>query len=170
MPLTSIVTIVLRLFSVSWFLQGFFLLSSALRDVARFWGLSGNYWMLVPPTVFLVGAIFLFMWSKLLARMVTPHLNPEVAISSLTQYDLYCFAFTFLGLYFALSSIADTLNWLHYFLSTMRDTHEGNPQRADAFYDLSRPLITLFAGGACLLFAPRCARKLTDSQRKHDNA
>ena len=170
MPLTSIVTIVLRLFALNWLLQGAFLLSSATTDFVHSNSFFSEYWRLAPLAGLVVAGILLFFWSHLLARIVTPRPHQDVAFGSLTQYDLYCFAFTFLGLYFALSSIANTLNWLHYFLLVMRDTHENNPQRSSAFYEVTRPLITLIAGCACLLFAPRCARKLTDVQNKHNTA
>ena len=51
-----------------------------------------------------------------------------------------------------------------------RDTNDGDPKRSDAFYQITRPLITLLAGGASLSLAPRLARKLTDIQRKNEVA
>jgi len=168
MPLSSIVTIVIRLFALNWIVGGIITFASLVREITRYWSTSPNYWGLLYPAVMLAIGVLFFMWSQLVARIVTPRSNPEVNLGGLTQYDLYCFAFTFLGLYFVLSSIAETLNWLHYSFLVVRDTHEGNPQRADSFYQLTRPLITLLAGGASLMFAPRFARKLTSVQLKND--
>jgi len=166
MPLTAIVTIVLRLFSLNWILQGFFWMSSAGADFVHSRTLSTEYWRLAPLVGLVVAGILLFLWSTLVARIVTPRPNPEIVLGELTQYDLYCFAFTFLGLYFVLSSVADTLNWLHYSFMVARDTNDGDPKRADALYQITRPLITLLAGGASVFLAPRFARKLTECQRK----
>jgi len=168
MPLSSIVTVILRLFAVHWFLQGIISFVSIVKELSRAWGFQAGYWALLYPAVLLALSIGLFLWSKLLARIVTPRPDPEVALGGLTQYDLYCFAFTFLGLYFVLSSIADTLNWLHYGFMVARGTNDGDAKRADALYQITRPLITLLAGGVSLCLASRLAHRLTAIQRKND--
>ena len=168
MPLTSIVTVVLRLFAIDWFLKGVILLPQAIGTLGSNWPGQPNYLLLGQPAVYLVFAIGLFWWSHLLGRIVTPRSVPEIQLGGLTIYDLYCFAFTFLGLYFALSSVAETLNWLHYYLTLLKDTPAGNLERAQGFYGLTQPLITFLAGLSCLLFAPRLARKLSQMQRNAD--
>jgi len=170
MPLTSIVTIVLRLFSLSWLVQGITMFASAAAAMTPHSSAHPNYWNYAAALLLCLAALGLFVLSHPIARIVTPPPNPEISLGGLSQYDLYCFAFTFLGLYFVLSSIADSLNWLHYFFVVARTTHENDPQRETAFYRLARPLTTLVAGGATLLFAPRCARKLTAIQRNHEAA
>jgi hypothetical protein len=168
MPLSSIVTVVLRLFAVNWFVQGILTFVSIVREVSRAWSFHADYWALLYPAIMLVLSVGLFLWSKLLARIVTPRPDPEIVAGGLTQYDLYCFAFTFLGLYFVLSSIADTLNWLHYGFMVARETNGGDAKRADALYQITRPLITFLAGGASLCLASRLARRLTAIQRKNE--
>jgi hypothetical protein len=168
MPLNVIVTIVLRLFAVDWFIKAIILLPPALQSASASWPGTPNYVLLVSPGLYLVFAIGLFWWSHLLGRNVTPRPVPEIQFSGLSIYDLYCFAITFLGLYFALSSFASTLNWIHYYFTVLRDTPPESPSRENAFYGLIEPLITFIAGLACLLFAPRFARKLASIQRKAD--
>ena len=169
MPLSSIVIIVLRLFSLNWLLHAIYTLSFAFQDSDRYRYPTG-YLQFLPPGVMLAAAFGLLYWAKTLARVMSPRPDPTISLGGITQYDLYCFAFTFLGLYFVLSSFADTLNSLHYTFTVMRDTHEGNPQRPDAFYELTRPLITLVFGCLSMLFSSRCAKKLTEIQRKNEVA
>jgi hypothetical protein len=168
MPLNSIVTIVLRLFSLHWLIQGIVLLPQVIQATRDSWPYSPSFIMFAQPTVLLVLAIGLFWWSHLLGRIVTPRPVPEVQLGGLSVYDLYSFTFTFLGLYFALTSVAGTLNWLHYYLTLLKDTPAGNLERDYGFYSLTQPLITFLAGLACLLFAPRFARKLASLQRNAD--
>lgn len=167
MPLSSIVTIVLRLFAIRWIVQGVVSLCSVAREFFNSWG-PMSYSHFYVPLSYIVVALLLFMWSHVVARVVTPRTNSEVTLGTLTQYDLYCFAFTFLGLYSALNSFADTLNWIHYFVVGAREPIERNALSARNFYEFTHQLVTLLAGGAFLLFAPRCARKLTALQKRQE--
>jgi len=168
MPLSSIVTIVLRLFSFLWFVQSIGMFASVAARTAPYLSSHISYWNYVDPVLLLFAAIAVFLFSQPIARILTPPPNPELSLGGLSQYDLYCFAFTFLGLYFVLSSIGSTLNHLHYFILTSRTTQENDPERARNFYLFTQPLITLLVGGVSLGFASRCARKLTVIQRKHE--
>lgn len=169
MPLTSIVTVVLRLYAIVWFLSGLISLASGARDSFRSWSSLG-FSSYVIPISYLVVAFLIFMWSHVLARMVTPKSNSEVATGGLTLFDLYCFAFTITGLYFVLSSFADALNWIHYAVMVEREPGVPEQQMGPGFYELTRHLVTIAGGGACLVFAPRFARKLTSFQNKQDAA
>jgi hypothetical protein len=170
MPLNSIVTIVLRLFAVDLLIKALILLPAAIHSASAPWPNETNFLGFGAPIVFLVFAIGLFCWSHLLGRIVTPRSAPEVQLGGLSLYDLYCFAFTFLGLYLALTNVARTLNWLHYYLTLVSDTQAGDQNREQGFYGLAEPLITFLAGLACLLFAPRFARKLASLQCHTDPA
>ena len=170
MPLSSILIIVLRLFSLVWLVQGVAMFATATAAVVQYPSGHRYYWGYAAPVLELVIAAVTFILSARIARLVTPPPDPSVSLGGLSQFDLYCFAFTFLGLYFVLSSIANALNWLHYFLVLAGSTPERDPQRQTSFYQLTAPLITLIAGGASLLFAPRCARKLTQIQRRNEVA
>jgi len=168
MPLTALVTVVLRMYSLVWFLAGLGMFVSSYQSASNYSPHGGSWMVYLGPALEWAIAIALFFLSQPIARIVTPPPNPEVQLGGLTQHDLYCFAFTFLGLYFFLSSIGDTLNWLHYFLLVARDTQDFEPKRRDAFYTLSRPLITLVIGAATILFSSRLARKLIAFQRKSE--
>jgi hypothetical protein len=88
----------------------------------------------------------------------------------LTRYDLYCFAFVFLGLYFVLSSTGQAINWTYYFAVTARDTPQNDPERLSSFYRLTQNLIPVVAGSVCIATASRFAKKLTVAQRNYEEA
>ncbi len=164
MPLISIVTILLRLFSLSWFVQGavMFATVAAARVTFR----SQNIMVFASPSFLVLLAILVFLFSQAIARLVTPAANDMVALGGIAPFALYCFALTFLGLYFILSSVGSALTHLHYYMLVARITHDNDPNRETSFYELAQPLITLAAGAACTLFAPRIARTLCAFQRK----
>jgi len=168
MPLTSIVSIVLRLFSLSWLVQGAFNTAGAAAMTIPYGSPSGSYWAYGAPAIYLVAAVITWLLAPTIARLVAPQPDVAVGIGGLTRYDLYCFAFVFLGLYFVLSSLGNAINWLHYYLFLAKAIPTGNPQRETSFYQLTQPLITLFAGSVCVALSSRLARKLTDAQRKDD--
>ncbi len=163
MPLPSIVTIVLRLFSLYWVVQGIIMFVS---EIARgSFGLMG-LWSCAAPGALLVTAVLMFLFSKPLAHFISPRTSLEFSPGGLSLVDLYCFSFVFLGLFFVLCSFANTVNWLHYFFLVMRDSPTHDPHRSDNFYQLTQPLITLVAGGASMWFARRLALRLADIQEK----
>jgi hypothetical protein len=115
--------------------------------------------------LFVAVAVGTWLLAPALARLVTPRPDSTVSVGGLTRYDLYCFAFVFLGLYFFLSSVGNTINWLHAYAFLASNA----PQvPRNSFYELTRALITCVAGGVCIVFASRLAKKLTDSQRKYE--
>ncbi len=170
MPLTAIVTIVLRIFSLLWLVDGILQFINVAQMPSHFPERHVSILVIAVPLIYLACAFFTFLFSHPIARIVTPPPNAEVNLGTLTRYDLYCFAFTFLGLYFFLSSIADALNWLHIYIITAQHTHEPDPQRSQTFYRLTRPLITALVGLATLVLAPRLAHKLTTVQQKQSAA
>jgi len=169
MPLTGIVTIVLRIFSLVWLVNGIVQLVSLTQLTMPFETRHMSIWVFSVPLAYLVWALIVFVLSHPIARFVTPPPNAEVNFGTLTRYDLYCFAFTFLGLYFVLSSFGEAFNWLHYYIVTAQQkTPLGGEKHAASFYQLTRPLLTLGAGLVALVLAPRLARKLTAVQAKQD--
>jgi hypothetical protein len=171
MPLTGIVTIVLRIFSLLWLVNAIVQFVSLAHVAAPFETRHTSIWIYAVPIAYLLCAFFVFVLSHPIARLVTPPPNAEMNLATLTRYDLYCFAFTFLGLHFFLSSFGESLNRLHYYVITAQlTTHEGIEKHAASFYPLTRPLLTLVAGLATLLLAPRLARKLTTLQQKQEPA
>jgi hypothetical protein len=165
MPLTGIVTIVFRIYSLIWLVDGIIRL---LTVVSTSQSSHTIHVLFLEPAIFILGALVVFTLSQPIAGIVTPPPNAEVNVGRLSNYDLYCFAFTFLGLNFVLSSVASMINAIHYYFVVVHSTHDGDQKQADSFYRMTRPLLTMAAGFISLLFAPRFARKLAAVQRKYD--
>ena len=164
MPLTSIVVICLRIFSLNWLIYGLIQLIGTFPAARRFGEFPIDYSILMVALVPLVGGLLIWMWSRTIARMVTPRPDSEVHLGGLTLQDLYCFAFTFLGLYFVLSAIPSLINWLHFTLMQARN-EPASPEDRRYFYDVSHHILTFIAGGFCLGLAPRFAKKLASAHR-----
>ncbi len=160
MPLTSIVAVVLRAFSVLWLIQGLAALASVLAVLESSPLAGSNLLMCAAPALLLLAAVFTFVFARPFAGVLTPQPDSTVQLGGLSPYDLYCFAFTLVGLYFVLSSLGSVLNWLHYYAMIGRTIPEGDPTRESHLYQFTQPLVTLLAGGVSLLFASSAARKL----------
>jgi hypothetical protein len=167
MPLNSVVAIVLRLFSVSWLVQGvsgLILMAAALAPLPSPYS---NPWNYVGHVFFVAVAVATWLLAPAIARFVTPRPDSTVNVGGLTRYDLYSFAFVFLGLYFVLSSVGNAINWLHAYTFLAMNAPQA-PR--NSFYGLTQALITCVAGGICIVFASPLAKKLTDAQRKYEVA
>jgi len=170
MTLSSVVAIVLRLFNVSWLVQGVTGLTAMAAALAPLPSPYSNPWNYAGQVFFVAVAVATWLLAPALARLVTPRPDSSIDVGGLTRYDLYCFAFVFLGLYFILSSVANSINWLHYYLVLPKNSSEADFQRQTSFYQLTQPLITLVAGGICMSLSSRLSKKLTDAQRKYEAA
>ncbi|CAN5401241.1 hypothetical protein BH09VER1_BH09VER1_09120 [soil metagenome] len=168
MPLNSIAVIVLRLFALNWLLHDIGLWALAVQQ-----SLSGSrppYLLaafFLPALLLLVASAILWLLAPRIARLVSPSPDAAVALSSLTRYDLYCFGFVFLGLYFVLSSFAEVINWTHYFATVAHNAKVPDQElQKQNFYQLTRPGLT-FVGGLISLFgASRWAKKLVRREEK----
>jgi hypothetical protein len=158
MPLHSLVIIVIRLFAISWFVQGLATLVSYLSlgvgGGGRFW----NIQLLVPASLLLL-AVWGWILAPNLGRGVTRGCEGSLSISGLTLEDLYTFAFVFLGLYYFLGSIAPVINWLHYF-SMVNEFHNPTLEEKRSVYQLSGPLITMVVGLGAIMLARRVAKPI----------
>jgi hypothetical protein len=165
MPLSSIVVIVVRLFVLNWVLHALNLAAGVFASQRPPQHSVGSVLVLYSPAVFLiiVGAI-LWRLAPAVARLVSRGFDSTVSVGSLSRADLYSFGFVFLGLFFILSSIADVINWFHYF-TVAPDDPRRDPQIQD-FYGLTRPCLTLAAGLVSLLGAPRWTKKLLSHDEK----
>ncbi len=168
MSLKNIVVILLRLFSLYWLVSSISMFASVAATMMPYHSTHPNFWNYAAPVFLLILAVVVFLLALPIARFVTPPSNDKLSLGSLSLYELYCFSFTFLGLYFVLFSIANTFNWLHYFLLVSHCSNGSDPLQFASFYKLTGPLITLISGGLVLLFAPRCARKLSKIQHRYD--
>jgi hypothetical protein len=167
MPLSNIVTVVLRLFAIQMFVQSLSLTFSVAATFAYAVSWPGGYYFRYLPGVALFVLAFLeWLLAPVISRLVTRKFDSVVSIGGLSREDLYCFAFVFLGLYFVLVSVAPTVNWFHYFLTVTSEAAGPYQQARKSFYDLSSHLITLLAGFFVLLRARQCAQKLLRMEQR----
>ena len=159
MPLRAIVVIVLRLFAIQTFLSAIDLALKTAAWLAKRPSSPDAYWSYVAAGGLVVFATLEWVLAPPISRLVTRGHDVEVSVAPLTRADLYSFAFVFLGLYFILSSIAPSLNWLHYFFAV------STAQDDSSFYDLATPLIQLITGIFALVFARRWVSKLMYAER-----
>jgi hypothetical protein len=158
MPLSSIVRIVVRLFALNWGLHALNLILSVAALPPQRPDSNGLIYYLAGVGL-LLAAVGLWFLAPLIARLVVRPADTSVHLGGLTRSDLYSFAFVFLGLYFILSSIADVIDWVHFFTAISHDDPRNDPSIQN-FYDLTRPCLTLVAGLVSLLGAPRWTKKL----------
>jgi hypothetical protein len=167
MPLSSIVVIVIRLFALNWLLTAIPLfLSAAATPLPHERGLSVVLMPYAPSVLLLIFAAGLWILTSTVARFVSRGVDTSMSIGSLSRFDLYSFAFVFLGLFFILSSFADVINWIHYFATVPREDPRHD-QRVRDLYQLTRPCLTLALGLVSLLGAPRWTRKLVAYDQKN---
>jgi hypothetical protein len=165
MLISTIVLIILRLFSVQWLVFG---LSTSAVALAILPELSGQESILpiLPNLVSGVGmlacSIVTWLVAPPLARFIAGKYDTTMSVSGLSLFDLYAFAFVFLGLYFVLKSVANFLYWFQFSLWIAASHGDSDPQRKQALSEFVRPLITLVAGLVCMFSGKRWARKLCD--------
>jgi len=169
MLVSLIVQVLVRLLSLLWLLQGSITLVGALAVVNSPGSFRDNFLAYYLGPILTLGfAAASWFAAPRLSRLIVGKSEGTAAVSGLSPYDLYAFAFVFLGVNFALSSVADMLNWAHYFLlenarSTTFETLLTERHQA-SYYEFSRPFITMVAASMCILYRQRWARKLANSR------
>jgi hypothetical protein len=157
MLLSAIALLVVRLYCLLWLLQGIAMLVAEIDD-----NMSGSFILLrfLPSVVTFVFSVVTWLIAPWLARFISRPRDTVVAVPGLSREDLFAGIFVLLGLYFVLGSLGDCLNGFHYFLwANGGNLPLGSAQPA-SYYVLSRSVITLIAGLACIVYNRRFAGKL----------
>ena len=117
MLISSIALIVLRLFSIQWFLEGLVILASMAFELP---GRSTNHIVmgLAPGILMLVASVVAWFAAPSLARLVAGKYDVPVSVPVPPLRDLYAFAFVFLGLYFVIESLGNAILRFHYAIVT----------------------------------------------------
>jgi hypothetical protein len=167
MLISTIVLIVVRLFSVSWLVQGLSMLAVAFGGFFKTDSANNGYFVIatfLPSLGLITSSIVTWIISPFLARLIAGKHDAPVTVPSLSLLDLYSFAFVFLGLYFVLSSLGNVFNWAFYWFVINASHGDFDPEQKRSFYELSRYIVTLLAGFICLLSGRKWAKKLHDKQ------
>ena len=117
MPVSTLTLVILRLFSISWFIQALI----SVVEVSTMFVMPEpgriGYWNYALPLFMFALACASWFAGPLLSRLITRRYDTTLAIAGLSLEDLYTLAFVFLGLYFVLNSIAPSLNWVYHFFA-----------------------------------------------------
>jgi len=154
MRLSTVVLIVIRLFSVQWFVAVLANFVSVLP-----WGTHIPLLTYAQALVLPVFAVIAWLIAPRLSLFIVGKEESTIPTTGLTLVDLYAFAFVFLGLYFALGSLGNVANWLWYSF-VIAAHYDFIPERSHSLYELFKPLVTFVAGLICLFSGNRWAHKL----------
>src|SRR5919108_3859352 len=156
MPLRSIVHIVLRMFALQWL---FWSVNTFFGELITYQAPGSSALVFLVPAAIVFGAILVWFGAPLISRLVTPRVDSSLNVAGLSRYDLYCFAFVYLGLSTLLAAIAPAMTEAYRFLSA------GARMNRELFltsaaYRLAGYVINIVAGGVVLAGASRWAHKL----------
>lgn len=163
MPLKTLVVIALRLYTIYWLIEN---ISQCLLLVPMFMGLDSHgltppiySYLLAPLGIFFVAGL---LWSSAfrLSSQVTKGHDTQLVFTSLTKEDFYCFAFVFLGIFFALSSIYSTFQTGYQFFAFDFPQPDGNPQKGHFLWPFLGHAFTLTVGFGCVFGARKWTNKL----------
>lgn len=169
MPLKTLVVIALRLYAIYWLIESIIYLTSAVSSIFRN-GFSLSHFLVVLGTMLTVNIIAIVLWTSaswLSSKIVQGH-DMQLAFTSLTKADLYCFAFIFLGVFFTLSSLQSAIEdglQLFLFDSPLYPDDRGKWQFLWPFVG---HVVTLIAGLASVLGARKWTNKLIRMESKND--
>ncbi len=160
MPLSAIVTIVLRVFAVLWGVEAISIFVGEAVQHSMTFRASKTFVEYLSPLFFGLAAVCMWRYAGRLAVKVTPEPDREVALGGITLKDLYCLAFVFLGLRFMLTSAGTVAAWGFYEVSLAAASDSTVPQIQTAFGEIGRAFVNVVLGGLCLVFARRLSEKL----------
>ncbi|GHC47858.1 hypothetical protein [Roseibacillus persicicus] len=167
MKLSHILIIFLRVFAINWLLVGFFRLFVSIPMLTSNW-LSAFY--LAGPGVYFLAALLAWIFAVKIAKVLIGRADCDVQMAKeITPAMLFSTAFLGIGLYFFLTYLGGSLNWLHY-LAITQAGHDLMTTAVDEdsnFYSLTSSLIPCLAGLALAACSPKLGRKLaraTESQ------
>src|SRR5277367_4857040 len=132
MPLKILIVIALRLYTIYWLIEG---ISQFVVLIPVFMGLDSRginmpvYFYFLPPIGMLFIAGILWVSAFRLSSQVTKGHDTQLTFVSLTKEDLYHFAFIFLGVFFALSSIFSVLQTGYQFFAYEYPLSDSNPEK-----------------------------------------
>jgi hypothetical protein len=165
MKASTIVTIVLRIFAIYWFVTGlvgfvgvvFF--RSAIRMLSDH-GFAHLSQLLVMPLSYMILAAVFWMFADGVAKYVVPDEDPEVGVLNVLPQDLYGLGILVVGLLSCLSHLGPLLGWVHYLVVNQAGEALMQGKTGVSMYDMTNELIPCVAGGVLALASPRLAARL----------
>ena len=168
MNFSSLVVVVLRLFGLYWFaafaigLVG----SLGLVNFSATSGLSGMskflpLLVLLTPSVYLVLGILVWVFARKIALLVSGDVDFKMGSPNFVREDLYATGLLVLGVYFFLSHLGRSLNWLYYLAVNKAGDELLYGGGTVSFYDVFSQVIPCAAGLYFAIFCRRFGRRLS---------
>lgn len=156
---STIAQILLRIFSISWFVTGIVHLVPTVFDVRS--GRNGAVlYSAVPLLIMCAFGVVIWVFARKISLVLTKGNDAELNLTNVSAQQLMTIAIFSVGLYFVLSSCSDTFNWVHYLFINRSLEHRFAYMESPSYYDLARPLLTLLAGLAFMLTSKNWATKI----------
>lgn len=175
MPLRTLIVIALRLYAIYWFLDAVPQISiyfPAFVTLSPCLGVRADHiqWLLVlmPIGMFLF-SICLWVWASWLADQVTKGCETQLTVASLTRDDFYRIAFVFLGLYFVLSSISQTVQSATMFFLLDFPLPANSERKWHYLWPFLGHVLALALGLACVWGASHWSKKLIRLENKGES-
>ena len=167
MSTTTLVVIVLRLFTIYLIVEG---ISQFALCIPMLWeiqkqapdgpGLSILYSAGMSVFGMLFIALILYLSAFRFSSLITKGHEVQLSFANLSKEDLYAFAFVFLGIIFTLLSIYPVVQTGYKFFAFDFSESESSPQKGRYLWPLLGSLFQLIAGLLCVFRAQTWAKKL----------
>ncbi len=160
MPVSALATVLLRLLAFYWLVVSVIGGGAALLRYINH--TPGDTFTLAFAGAILPVLVAGNVWhfAPALGRRIARHHDQCISLEGVTREDLYAVTILGIGLYLAISSLGQTINWVHFFATQHDQTFGFLIRSSPSYYDLSEPLITFAAGFGLVLSAKAWARKL----------
>lgn len=112
------------------------------------------------PVAYGAAAMVAWIFAGGLAAKVTGPADPAVPLAPLTRGDVYGFGLLLGGLWFFLTYLGGSINWLHHLAVSGASADLIQHREGSPIYELSSQLIPCVAGLAVAIRAPQLGRKV----------
>jgi hypothetical protein len=163
MQLSTLIVITLRLFAVYYLFEGISTLATTMPMLLSFEMQLGStffyQYTIMVVVLFLLSAGLWALSAQLSTRISRGH-DIEIAFTLLTRGDLYRFAFVFLGLFFALSSLEPLIHAGYQFFAFDFSLPADSPQKGKYLWPFLSKILPMAGGLMCLFGAGIWTKKL----------
>lgn len=162
---STVVAILLRLFAINWAIQALLMIPAAVMTFTIGRGLAG--WLptvatLMTPVLYGFLAFIAWIFAGAIATKVAGQGDPLVPFLHISRGDLFAFGLLVLGLYFFLSYLGSSINWLHFL--AINGSDDGGTGNSNTMYELSMQLIPCIAGLLMAVTSTKFGQKLAGNR------
>ena len=167
MRISTIVVVILRLFSLYWLASFVIALlgAVALVNVSAMTRTTGGMkWMfllpLLVPFAYLLLSVLTWIFASRISTKVVGGINEELGASTIGPSELYSVGILVTGLYFFLSYLGGSISWLHYLVVNKAGDALVSGSEEVSLYDVSSQILPCAAGVYFAVYSRRFGRRL----------